>query len=188
MQFWCRSPFNEKQKMTNLYELSIENYSRIVGATLNILKKSEAHFLESAKNPDDMVSATLAPDMFPFPFQVYSVQHHSLNAARGLLSGKFGPPKNLPETDFAGLIKVLENTKAELKTISAEEINARAGQTVLFRMGGMELPFTSENFVQTFSLPNLYFHSTTTYALLRMKGVPLGKVDFMGAMKIGVGI
>lgn len=173
--------------MTNLYELSIENYSRVVGATLNVLKKSEAHFIESKQNPDDMLAVNLAPDMFAFPFQVYSVQHHSLSAARGLLAGKFGPPKNLPETNFAGLIKTLEDTKAELKQISAAEINTVAGKTVLFKMGGMELPFTTENFVQTFSLPNLYFHATTTYALLRMKGVPLGKVDFMGNMKIGVG-
>lgn len=173
--------------MTTLYEQSIENYSRILGATLKFVKKSEAHFIETNQNPDDMLTVNLAPDMFAFPFQVYSVQHHSLSAARGLLSGKFGPPKNLPETNFAGLIKVLEDTKDELKQISAEEINARAGQTVTFKMGGMELPFTSENFVQTFSLPNLYFHATTTYALLRMKGVPLGKMDFMGNLKIGVG-
>lgn len=173
--------------MTSLYELSIENYSRVVSATLNVLKKSEAHFIQNNQNPDDILTVNLAPDMFPFPFQVYSVQHHSLHAARGVLAGKFGPPRNLPETDFAGLIKVLEDSKAELKQISAEEINARAGQTVLFKMGGMELPFTAENFVQTFSLPNLYFHATTTYALLRMKGVPLGKIDFMGNMKIGVG-
>jgi len=172
--------------MTNLYELSIENYLRVLGATLNFVKKSEAHFLETAQDPNDLVSVKFAPDMLPFSFQVYSVQHHSLHAAQGLIDGKFGPPKSLPETDFAGLIKVLEDTKAQLKTISAEEINAKSGETVMFKMGSMELPFTSENFVQSFSLPNLYFHASTTYALLRMKGSPLGKADFMGNMKIGV--
>jgi hypothetical protein len=172
--------------MTNLYELSIENYLRVVGASLNVLKKAEAHFLESAQNPEDILLHKLADDMFPFPFQVYSIQHHSLKAAIGLLAGKFGPPKPIPETNFAGLIKALEETKAELKTFSVDEINAKAGETVTFKMGGMELPFTTENFVQSFSLPNLYFHASTTYALLRMKGVPLGKIDFMGNMKIGV--
>ena len=172
--------------MTTLYELSIENYLRVVGASLNILKKAEAHFLESAQNPDDIVLHKLADDMFPFSFQVYSIQHHSMNAAIGLVAGKFGPPKSLPETDFAGLIKVLEDTKAELKSFSQDEINEKAGDTVIFKMGGMELPFTSENFVQSFSLPNLYFHASTTYALLRKAGVPLGKADFMGNMKMGV--
>lgn len=172
--------------MTTLYELSVENYLRVVGATLKFLKKSEAHFLETAQNPDDLVSVKLALDMFPFSFQVYSVQHHSIHAAQALLSGISGPPKSLPETNFAGLIKVLEETKAELKAISKEDINARAGQTVTFKMGSMELPFTAENYVQSFSLPNLYFHSTTAYALLRMKGVPIGKMDFMGNLKIGL--
>ncbi len=171
--------------MPSLYEISVENYLRVVGASINVLKKGEAHFLEAGKNPDDMINQKLAPDMFPFPFQVYSVQHHSLHSAQGLLSGHFGPPKNLPETDYAGLITVLEETKAQLKAFTTEEINARSGKQVMFKMGGLELPFTSENFVQSFSLPNLYFHASTTYALLRMQGVPIGKVDFMGNMKIG---
>ena len=56
----------------------------------------------------------------------------------------------------------------------------------MFKIGGNELPFTNENFVQSFSLPNFYFHATTAYDILRMKGVPIGKLDFLGAMKMGV--
>lgn len=171
--------------MPSLFEISVENYLRVVGASINVLKKGEAHFRNIGRNPDDMLTEKMAPDMFAFPFQVYSVQHHSLHSAQGLISGKFGPPKNLPETDYAGLIQVLEETKAQLKAMSADEINARSGKQVMFKMGGMELPFTAENFVQSFSIPNLYFHASTTYALLRMQGVPIGKVDFMGNMKIG---
>jgi len=48
-----------------------------------------------------------------------------------------------------------------------------------------EIPFTAENFALSFSLPNFYFHTTTAYDILRMKGVPLGKRDFMGKMKVG---
>ena len=59
--------------MTSLYELSVENYIRIVGASLNVLRKAEAHFLESAQNPDDIMLHKLAEDMFPFPFQVYLI-------------------------------------------------------------------------------------------------------------------
>ncbi len=48
-----------------------------------------------------------------------------------------------------------------------------------------ELPFTNQNFLLSFSLPNFYFHATTTYDILRMLGVPLGKTDFLGKMKMG---
>ncbi len=49
-----------------------------------------------------------------------------------------------------------------------------------------ELPFTNQNFLLSFSLPNFYFHATTTYEVLRMLGVPLGKIDFLGQMKVGI--
>ncbi len=51
----------------------------------------------------------------------------------------------------------------------------------------MEIPFTAENFVLSFSLPNFYFHATTAYDILRMKGVPLGKLDYLGQMRAAGG-
>ena len=56
--------------MNSLHEVSIENYLRVVSATINFMKKGEAYFLESALNPDDIVDFKLAPDMLPFSFQV----------------------------------------------------------------------------------------------------------------------
>ena len=48
----------------------------------------------------------------------------------------------------------------------------------------LKLPFTAENFLLSFSLPNFYFHATTAYDILRHKGVPIGKRDFMGRMRM----
>ena len=172
--------------MISLYEISVENYIRAVGAAIGVLQKSEGHFKDNIQELNDIVSMTLAPDMFPFSFQINSIRHHSLHAAQGILAGKFTIPEPLPEMDFAGMINVLEETKSQLKKISQDEIEACSGKPVIFKMGSMEIPFTAENFVQSFSLPNLYFHSSTAYDMLRIKGVPLGKTDFMGRMKIGL--
>ena len=57
---------------------------------------------------------------------------------------------------------------------------------MVFKLGKNELPFTNQNFLLSFSLPNFYFHATTTYDLLRMLGVPLGKMHFLGQMKVGI--
>jgi hypothetical protein len=46
------------------------------------------------------------------------------------------------------------------------------------------MPFTAVGFLLSFSLPNFYFHSTTAYDILRSKGAPLGKRDFMGALRM----
>ena len=56
---------------------------------------------------------------------------------------------------------------------------------MIFKIGGNEIPFTTENFVMSFSLPNFYFHATTAYDLLRQKGVPIGKMNFLGPMRMG---
>ena len=55
---------------------------------------------------------------------------------------------------------------------------------MLFRMGSTEIPFTTDSFLLSFSLPNFYFHATTTYNILRLHGVPLGKMDFLGPLRI----
>ncbi|MEK9989599.1 MAG: DUF1993 family protein [Halieaceae bacterium] len=49
----------------------------------------------------------------------------------------------------------------------------------------MEIPFITDKFLATFSKPNFYFHATTTYAILRAMGTPLGKMDYLGNMAVG---
>ena len=53
-----------------------------------------------------------------------------------------------------------------------------------FAFGERQADFTAENFLLSFSLPNFYFHATTTYAILRWKGLPLGKRDFTGRLRL----
>jgi hypothetical protein len=91
----------------------------------------------------------------------------------------------MPELDYAGLQGLVEKAVTELQAVSAEEIDALEGKAVIFKLGDLEIPFTAENFILSFSLPNFYFHATTTYSMLRMAGVPLGKRDFLGTMRVG---
>ena len=67
-----------------------------------------------------------------------------------------------------------------------DEINALADKPMLFKMGETEIPFTTDNFMLSFSLPNFYFHATTTYAVLREHGVPLGKMDYLGQLRVNL--
>ncbi|MAI57302.1 MAG: hypothetical protein CMP93_08685 [Gammaproteobacteria bacterium] len=86
---------------------------------------------------------------------------------------------------FFSNVNVAVQLILKLNSKSAEEINALAEGNITFKMGSTEWPFTSRNFVLSFSLPNFYFHATTAYDILRMKGVKIGKMDFLGSMKIG---
>ena len=68
--------------------------------------------------------------------------------------------------------------------LTAGEVNGLEGRDVVFAFRDFKMPFVAENFLMSFSLPNFYFHSTTAYDILRHKGVPLGKRDFMGALRL----
>jgi hypothetical protein len=76
------------------------------------------------------------------------------------------------------------DAQAKLAKLTPAEINAREGAEVAFQVGPNTLRFTAPDFVLSFSLPNLHFHATTAYDILRSKGVPLGKRDYMGRVRL----
>ena len=168
----------------SFYDLTVGTYLRTVEATANVLAKGADHCKAEGIDPADIVAARLYPDMANFHFQVTSVTHHSLGAVNGYKSGEFRPPK-YDDCDYAALQAMTATTLETLQAQSREEIEALADGKVVFKMGGMEIPFTAVNFALSFSLPNFYFHATTAYDILRSKGAPLGKMDFLGNMAAG---
>jgi hypothetical protein len=174
----------EQTMAISLYDVSVPNYLQVLGSMSGVLEKGARYAAENGIDLAGIVETRLRPDMLPFRFQVVSVWHHSLGAIRGIQQGVFSPPPSLPDLDYAALQGLVKEAAAELQKVSREEINALEGKDMKFKMGSFELPFTTENFILSFSLPNFYFHATTTYDMLRMKGVPLGKMDFLGQMRV----
>ena len=96
-------------------------------------------------------------------------------------AGQFGPPgPPASPLDYAALQKIVADARAALQQIKPEELNAYEGKDVVFSVRDIKMPFKAEGFLQTFSLPNFYFHATTAYDILRHRGVPIGKRDFLG--------
>ncbi len=123
--------------------------------------------------------------MLPFSFQIISVWHHSFGCINGLKARLFEPPPRMSDMTYDKLKGLVAEASQSLEAQSREEIDALADEPMIFRFGDRETPFTTTNFVLSFSLPNFYFHATTTYACLRMHGVPLGKMDYLGRLKVG---
>jgi hypothetical protein len=169
--------------MASLYDLCVPHYLQILGATEGFLGKAKQHFVDNKVDPNEVVEAKLAPDMLPFRFQIVAVAHHSLGALRGAQAGQFGPPA--PSTaDYAGLQKLVSDAKEAVQRMTPAEVNACEGKDVTFSVRDTKIPFTAEGFIQSFSLPNFYFHATTAYDILRSKGVPVGKRDFLGRLQL----
>jgi uncharacterized protein len=167
----------------SLYDVSVVSFQQVLAGVSGFLEKGRAHCIAHDIDPNEMVESRLHPDMFPLSFQVASVAHHSLGALQGVEAGVFGPP-NAGDLDYAGLQALVAEAQAGLSGYTREAVEAMEGKDVEFRLGANRLPFVAEGFLMSFSLPNLHFHATTAYDILRMKGVPLGKRDYLAQVRI----
>ncbi len=168
----------------SLYDLSVANYLQTLGAVVDFLEKGRAHCAANNVDLDEIVETRLFPDMLPFRFQLQSVAHHSLGAIEGVKKGVFQPPPAAPTYDYPALQKLVADAREALQKMTPADVNALEGKEVAFQIRDFKMPFTAEGFLLSFSLPNFYFHATTAYDILRMKGVPIGKRDYMGQMRL----
>ena len=168
----------------SLSNISVKTYLQLLPAALNIMQKAKAHFEEEGTNLQEIVDMRLYEDMATFSFQVFSIAHHSLGAINALKDGEFGPPNMPSGLDFESLQKIIKDAETQLLEVSCDDIDKLLDGQVIFKMGDIRWPFTNEDFILSFSLPNFYFHLTTMYDMLRVKGLPLGKMDFVGQMRL----
>ena len=168
----------------SLYDATVPGFSQVLGAMLGLFDKAEAFLAERGLPEDEITQARLAPDMLPMGFQVKSVAAHSIGAIEGVRAGVFSPGRDPGPQSLVEQRALLERAHADLAQVDAAELDAMVGRDMRFEMGEMRMPFDAEHFLLSFSVPNFYFHATTAYALLRMKGVPLGKRDFLGRPRL----
>ena len=168
----------------SLYGATIPTYQQILGSVSGLLSTAEAFCTEKSLAPEEIIQARLAPDMLPFAYQVKSTAVHSLGAIEGVRRGTFSPDMTLPPETFAALKTRIAETLAALEKIEPSEIESFIGRDMRFVRGEHQLNFTAENFLLSFSQPNFYFHATTTYDILRWKGVRIGKRDFTGKLRV----
>jgi len=131
-------------------------------------------------DPNVLVTARLSPDQFAFARQVQATcDAVKLGAAR--ISGKEAPSNPDTESTIAELRARVASTLVYLDGLSeADFANAASAVITTPRWEGKTM--TGTDYLLEHVLPNFYFHATTTYAILRHNGVPVGKRDFLGAL------
>ncbi|MGP0059725.1 MAG: DUF1993 family protein [Beijerinckiaceae bacterium] len=168
----------------SLYDLSVVCFLQTLGGVAGFLDKGLAHCRDNNIDLNDIVETRLYPDMLPFRFQVLAVVHHSVDAIEGVRNGLFLPPSKIPPLDYAGLQNVVAEARKALQALTPADVNALEGRDMVFQFRDTKMPFVAEGFLLSFSLPNFHFHATTAYDILRSKGVPLGKRDYLGRLRL----
>ncbi|XGB43619.1 MAG: DUF1993 domain-containing protein [Nodosilinea sp. LVE1205-7] len=164
----------------SMYQATVPPLLRAVGNLSSILEKASAHGESRGIDPQVLLQSRLYPDMFPL---VRQVQIASDLTRRGTarLAGVDAPPLADTETSFPELIHRLQTTIAYLESFKPEQIDGTEDKEFTVPVGGgHSITMRGWPFLSYFLLPNVFFHVTTAYAILRHNGVELGKRDFLG--------
>jgi hypothetical protein len=163
----------------SMYQASVPSLIRSLNNLAAILEKGAAHAEAKKIDPVVLINSRLYPDMFPLGRQV---QIASDIARRGAarLAGLEAPKLEDNETTFAELIDRLHKTTAHLATLTPEQIDGSEETSITLPVGRDTMTFEGLPYLLYFILPNVYFHVTTTYDILRHCGVELGKGDYLG--------
>ncbi len=164
----------------SMYQAGILPMIRSLNNLIGILEKGAAHAEAKKIDPEVLIGSRLYPDMFPLSRQVQIASDISRRGA-AKLAGVEAPVMEDNETSFPELIDRLKQTVAYLETLSPEQIDGTEDKTIELEMRGNTLTFEGQPFLLYFVLPNVYFHVTTAYDILRHCGVEIGKGDYLGA-------
>lgn len=166
-----------------LYDTTVALFAQTLGAMDGLLRLGRTHCEQNNVPLSQLLTSRLIQDMRPLRFQVQAAIGHSLGAIEGVKEGVFRPITPDASVDYDALQSRVADAISRLKAFTPEEINALEGRDVALAFTDRQVPFVAEGFLLTFSLPNFHFHTTTAYGILRSRGVPLGKRDYLGMLK-----
>jgi hypothetical protein len=144
-----------------------------------ILGKAEAWAAEKNVKEATVLNARLALDMLPFSKQIQLVSDNAKGIA-ARLGGVENPSYADEEATFAELHERLQKTIDFVKSVDAKGFSGSETREVVLKFPQRTMEFTGLSYLTGFAIPNLFFHVTTAYAILRHSGVPIGKSDYLG--------
>jgi uncharacterized protein len=165
----------------SMYQSSVPVFVRTLTSLKAVLEKGAAY--AQAKKIDEgvLLQSRLYPDMLPLTAQVQI----AADMARGgvdRLTGSEPASWEDNEKTFAELYARIDRTIEHVKSFTEKQFDGAETRSVVRKLRGEPRTFTGVSYLQRFVLPNLYFHATTAYAILRHNGVEVGKLDFLGSL------
>jgi uncharacterized protein len=163
----------------SMYQASVPVIIRSLTNLAAILEKAAAHAEAKKIDQSVLLGSRLFPDMLPLIKQVHIATDITRRGVARL--AEIDPPAfEDNETTFAELIDRIHQNITYLKTLTPAQIDGSEEKAITLTVGKQTMTFQGLPYLTGFILPNLYFHTTTTYNILRHNGLELGKIDFLG--------
>ena len=158
----------------SVYDATVPILVRSLQKFSALLDKGVAHGLDEK----ELLEARLAPDMLPFTKQI-QIASDTAKGAVARLTGTEAPSMPDTETTIAELKARLDKTVAYVQSLDKAAFEGAGDREVVLKFPSVQMSFTGREYVSQFVMPNLFFHISVAYALLRARGVQIGKGDFL---------
>jgi hypothetical protein len=169
----------------SIHDASVPVLARALGNLAAIVEKGRLHAESEKLDPAVLLGMRLYPNMFAFTRQVQVVSD-SAKGCMARLAGVEAPKYEDTEASFAELRQRIDKTLAFVKGFEPRQLEGADSRAVVLKFPNSTLNFNSGwDYLQSFVLPNVYFHSAMAYAILRHGGVKLGKSDYLGSIGSG---
>lgn len=162
----------------SMYQASVPNFIHMLNNLKHLLEKASAQAEAKKWDASFLVNDRLFPDMFPLSRQV-QIACDMAKGCGARLAGVDMPKYEDNEITLADLITRIDKTTTFLKTLTAAQIDGSEQKSIHFKIKDYEFNFNGLDYLLNWSIPNVYFHITTTYNILRHNGIEIGKQDFL---------
>jgi hypothetical protein len=163
----------------SVFDASVGVYSRLLGSLDAVLDKASTWAVERKIEPAALLQARLAPDMYPLVKQV-QITTDMIKGTVSRLAGLEVPRYEDTEASFADLKARVVKTRDYLATFKAEQFTGAETRAIKLQLGPNSFDFTGKDYLLGFGTPNVFFHYSMVYAILRHNGLAIGKRDYMG--------
>ena len=163
----------------SMHGMSVDVFTHALGSLSAVLEKGQAYATQRKFEPAVLLASRLAPDMFPLTRQVQLACDLAKNSVARLAGEE---PPRFPDTEasFEELHARIARTLDYLKGVPSSALEGAETRDINVPTRDGTLEFKGLEFLQYWAIPNVFFHVTTAYAILRHNGVELGKRDFLG--------
>jgi hypothetical protein len=162
----------------SMYTATVPPFRSMLKNLQAVMAKAEAHCEAKKIDPNALLASRLYPDMLPFTAQV-QIATDNVKGAAGRLAGAEIPKFEDNEKTFPELQARIDKTIAFLDTLTESQFEGAAERDIVLQQRDRKLEFKGAPYLLQWANPNIYFHITTAYALLRHGGVEIGKRDYL---------
>ncbi len=163
----------------SMYQASVPRFVNMLGNLAGILDKAQAHAEARKLDPATLPASRLFPDMFPLIRQV-QIACDAATGGVARLAGLDVPAYDNAEKTLPDLKERVQKAIAFVQGITPAQVDGSEDKDIVIKRGEKESRYKGMQYLLGHAVPNLYFHITTTYAILRHNGVELGKRDYLG--------